>query len=327
MLKNNPLVSVIVPTYNRDHIIIDALKSIFNQTYRPLEIIVIDDGSTDNTKSVVQNWAQAYRNENTLSVRYIHQTNQGGNPARNHGIKEASGKFIAFLDSDDLWHANKLEKQMAVMQSASDIGGVYCGLRHVFLESGVIQPPSPRKYPDGDLLHKILIHDVTAPTSTYLIRAEAFEKVGSFDKDLLARQDWDMWIRLATQYKIGVVPEVLVDYREHEGVRTASNPQKEINAYKAIMGKYAHLRSQCPIAVRQASKASFYRRMGRVYFHQKISNSQAFGYLVCSILNWPFVFDSYTALFGMLLPKQFRGYLHMTWNRYLGSTGLAIKSH
>ena len=235
--------------------------------------------------------------------------------------------MIAFLDSDDLWHADKLEKQAAVLLANDKAGGVYCGLRHVFVESGFVQKPSPREYPEGNLLSQMLVHDVTAPTSTYLLRASVFEQVGRFDEQLQARQDWDMWIRLASKYEIRVVPEVLVDFREHGGDRTATNPQKEIDGYHTIMKKYASLRGQRTFAVRQAAKASFYRRMGRIYFHHKISILKACAYQTRAILSWPFVFDSYAALFGMLLPASFRRMVHQVWNRMFGATPLAIKSH
>lgn len=326
MLEDKPLISVVVPTYNRAHLILDSLNSVYQQSYRPLDLIVVDDGSTDDTVTVVRDWMGAIASED-FSVRYVCQSNQGGNPARNRGIEAAKGTLVAFLDSDDIWHPEKLMKQAAVLLADEKMGGIYCGLQHVFIESGVVQTPSPRAYLRGDLLYQMLVHDVTAPTSTYMVRAIAFEQMGCFDEQLQARQDWDMWIRLASRYEIGVVPEVLVDFREHSGDRTATNPQKEIDAYHAIMEKYASLRARCPFSVRQAAKASFYRRMGRVYFHHKISVVQAFIYQISAILNWPFAFDSYAALLGMLLPGDFRQSLHRIWNRAFGATTLAIKSH
>ena len=326
-LVSDQLVSVVIPTYNRAHLIIDALNSVYRQSYRPIELVVVDDGSKDDTTTVVRDWFKTHAENYQFSCRYIQQDNLGGNPARNRGIKESTGSFIAFLDSDDSWHPQKLEKQMAAFDGNSKIGGVYCGLRHVFYESGIIQSAPPREYPSGQLLHQMLVHDVTAPTSTYILRAEVFDKVGCFDEQLLARQDWDMWIRLAAEFEIGVVPEVLVDFKEHSGTRTASNPQKEIDAYRTIMGKYRELRARCPLSIRQAAKASFYRRMGRVHFHQEISATYAFTYYVQAILSWPFTFDSYAALVGMMLPAKFRQFVHISWNRLFGATKLSIKSH
>ena len=324
---NNPLITVVVPTYNRASLVLDALGSVFAQSYRPIEVVVVDDGSVDDTESVVAAWIVEHNQTDAFSTRYIKQNNSGGNVARNRGISEAIGDYIAFLDSDDLWQSDKLQKQIKVFDNNPNVGGVYCGVRHVLLESGEARKLAKRSYPSGKLLNKMLIYDVTAPTSTYIIRKEVFDKVGSFDEELQARQDWDMWIRLASQYEIGVVPDELVDYREHTGVRTATNPQKEITAYKIIMGKYVSLRAQCSFSVRQAAKAAFYRRLGRVHFHQKISVIKAIGYQMRAIITWPFVFDSYAALFGMILPSSFRISLHQLWNNIFGSTRFAIRSH
>ncbi len=322
------LVSAVVPTYNRAHLIIDALKSIAAQNYRPIEIIVVDDGSTDNTSEVVEQWRIENESPSDLIVHYVQQKNQGGNVARNTGIAAATGAYIAFLDSDDLWHSSKISKQLELFHSDPLMGGVYCGLQHVEVESGAITEPTDRTYPQGWLLDQMLVHDVTAPTSTYMVRKEAFERVGYFDVELQARQDWDMWIRLAAEYKIGCVPEPLLDFREHPGPRTASNPKKEIIAYERIMEKYAGLRKYCPLSIRQSAKAAFYRRMGRVHFHHRqLSSVKAFTFYLRAIVAWPFVFDSYAALVGMLFPKNVRGNIHRGWNQIFGKTKLAIRSH
>jgi len=321
------MVSVVIPSFNRAHMIADALDSIADQTYRPVEIIVVDDGSEDNTEKTVADWKTAHEQDGELSVSYVKQPNQGGNVARNRGIREASGDFIAFLDSDDVWHPSKLEKQMSVMMADAEIGAVYCGLQQVDLESGKVVEVNERTYPQGNILSQMLIHDVTAPTSTYLVRHSVFDKVGSFDIHLQARQDWDMWIRVSASFKIACVPEVLMDFRDHSGPRTFSNPDKEIHAYSLIMEKYAGLRSGCSLPVRQSAKASFYRRMGRVHLHYKQQRLQALLFYLKSILAWPFIFDSYAALAGVFLPRNFRGMIHRGWNLFLGKTRFAIKSH
>ena len=323
---DTPLVSVVVPTFDRAHLIVEALESVYSQSYRPIELVVVDDGSKDHTCDVVERWMAGHRDD-FFFARLLKQENRGGNPARNYGIREARGEFVAFLDSDDRWHAGKLQKQMEFVRADELVGAVYCGLQSWFAEENRVVVPSPRDYPSGRILNQMLIHDVTAPTSCYLVRRSVFDQVGLFDEELQARQDWDMWLRIAAAFKIVAVPEVLVDYREHSGVRTASNPQKEIQAYRMIMQKYATVRRGCSFKVRQAARASFYRRMGRVHFHQKISRPKAFVYQLLAILNWPLAFDSYAALFGMLLPRNGRQMIHRAWNRGFGGTSLAIRSH
>jgi glycosyltransferase involved in cell wall biosynthesis len=321
------LISVVVPTYNRAHLITDALESIRLQDYRPIEIIVVDDGSTDSTSLVITQWFNSCTGQPDLSLQYIEQANQGGNVARNAGITAANGDFVAFLDSDDQWHASKLTKQCQLFSYDDRVGAVYCGVQHIALETGLVTESSVRVYPRGFLLDEMLVHDVTAPTSTYVVRKMVFEKVGVFDESLQARQDWDMWIRVAAEFQIDAVPEPLVDYREHSGPRTASNPQREVGAYKTIMAKYSSLRSRRSLAVRQAAKSAFFRRMGRVHFHQKIGVFKALVFYMRAIVAWPFAFDNYAAFAGWFLPASQRSAIHRAWNRVFGDTILAIRSH
>jgi len=318
-------VSVVIPTFDRAHMISDALNSIVAQTYRPQEIVVIDDGSNDCTADMIERWQK----DNTFEVRlkYLKQSNLGANSARNLGIKESSGDFIAFLDSDDLWHPFKLEKQMEVFCHDPAVGAVYCGLQHVEAETGEVIELMRHSYLQGDILEQMLVSDVTAPTSTFVVRKDVFEQSGYFDVGLSARQDWDMWIRVASVCKIGCVPEVLIDLRDHAGSRTATDPDREIRAYTAIMEKYSELRERSHFSVRRAAHAAFYRRIGRVHLHYKKDKASALQYYLKAVVAWPFVFDSYAALAGVFLPQKLRGQIHRFWNRLFGNTRLAIKSH
>ncbi len=320
-------VSAVIPTFNRSDLIAHALNSIRHQSYRPIEIVIVDDGSTDNTIDEVRNWSKQYEDSKTLRIRCLSQTNQGANAARNRGVEESHGKFIAFLDSDDQWLPQKLEKQINILQKNNNIGGVYCGMRNVDLVTGEKEKISPRAYPEGDLLRQLLIHDVTEATSAWVVRKDCFASVGKFDMSLPARQDWDMWIRLSEKFKIGSIPEILVEQGNHPGERVRSKAHREIEAHQTIFRKYAFLRAQFPLWVSLASRSAMYRRRGRVYFHRGISRKKALAMYVLAILVWPFNFDSYAALIGMGLSAGFRGKIRLVWNRILGRTWLAIKTH
>lgn len=321
----NKLVSVVIPTYNRASLIIDALDSVYRQSYRPLEVIVVDDGSTDTTEKVVRSWLCEHSEPGEFVAHLAQQQNLGGNAARNRGIQESTGELIAFLDSDDVWHPDKLQKQVPLFDDL-EVGGVYCGIQAVNVDSGR-RMTQQRLYPSGWLLAQLLVRDVTAPTSTYVVRREVFEQVGAFDLELEARQDWDMWIRIASGYKIQAVPEPLVQYRDHSGPRTATDPSREIRAYKVIREKYARLLAQQPPRVQRAAKASYYKRMGRVHFHHGSSTARALQYYVTSLFFWPVDFDTWAALFGVFLPMAVRKRLHQGWNRVFGRTPLGIRSH
>lgn len=317
-------ISVVIPAYNRASLISPALDSASNQSLRPNEIIVVDDGSTDETLLTVSSWITK---NPEIPVRVIRQTNQGANAARNNGIKEARGECIAFLDSDDYWLPEKLAKQLELFGQNPNLGGVYCGTRTLDLVTGEKGPLIPRSYPSGNLVMQMLIGDVTAPTSCWLVRKKCFEEVGAFDKMLPARQDWDMWIRLSEKYEIGAVPEVLVEMGEHSGERVRTNEDREIKAHRIIFDKYRDLRAAQPFWVSLAARSTMYRRRGRMYFHKKGQYARAVGLQILAIAVWPFAFDSYAALMGMALSGGFRQKLHVFWNRLFGRTRFAIKSH
>ena len=322
----NPLISIVIPTFNRENLIIDALETCVLQLYRPLEIVVVDDGSTDQTIEFVEDWNKGSSHKDVI-LKIIKQENKGGNVARNNGIRNATGEFIAFLDSDDLWNSTKLKKQYNLIRQSDEIGGVYCGLRQVEVESGKVISDHKRDYAEGFILSQLLVKDVTAPTSAYLIRKKIFDEVGYFDKNLQARQDWDMWIRLAEKYEIRAVHENLMDLRHHKGTRTASNPHKEINAYIKIRQKYQYLLEKQCSNIQNEAKANFYKRLGRVHFHNNISKRIAFTYYIKGILLFPRDFDNWAALIGFFLPKTIRTKINGLWNKVFSKTKFSIRSH
>jgi len=316
-------ISAVIPTYNRAHLIKDALESIHAQSCPVSEIIVVDDGSNDDTEAVVTQWAT----DRNIAVVYLKQDNAGGNVARNRGVEAAKGQFIAFLDSDDTWDVEKFSKQIAVFNTHPNAGAVYCGVRESIIGSDIPAEIPSRPYPQGQLLDALLISDVTAPTSCYMVRRDVFETTGLFDTTLQARQDWDMWIRIAKDFEIRAVPEALVDLRKHDGPRTVSDPTRELKAHKAILDKYAPLRANRPATIRRCAKAAYYRRAGRVHSHHMKAPFRAIGYHIRAILIWPFSADSYAALIGIFLPAGLRKHMHIAWNRIFGRTFLSIKSH
>jgi glycosyltransferase involved in cell wall biosynthesis len=199
MTEEYPLVSVIIPVYNGTRYLRAALESVFAQTYRPFEVIVVDDGSVDDSGAIAQSFPD---------VRYIRQANQGVAAARNHGLDAARGEFFAFLDQDDLWTPEKLKFQMAQFLSDPDLGYTLTQLQF-FLEPGETLPAWFRK----ELLS-------TAHTGwvlgTLLVRRTAFEKVGNFATGYFAANDSDWFFRAkAAGIPMAVVPELLLLKRIH----------------------------------------------------------------------------------------------------------------
>ena len=204
MLVTQPTVAVIIPTYNRANVIACALRSVLNQTYKKLEVIVVDDGSTDDTQRVVESFADP-------RVSYFRcETNLGATAARNLGIKKSTAEFIAFQDSDDEWLCEKLEKQMAVFaQAGANVGVVYSGFFRVDGKMATYYPPDTVLKKSGDILESLLRSNFVT-TQAAVVRRECFLSSGMFDERLPRFQDWELFIRLAKRYEFKCIDEPLL---------------------------------------------------------------------------------------------------------------------
>ncbi len=225
-----PLVSVIMPTYNRAHTIQRAIKSILNQTYKDFEIIIVDDASTDSTPEVI-------RNINDKRIRYLrHEKNKGAPAARNTGIRAACGEFIAFQDSDDEWLTEKLEKQIKIFQSASpEVGIVYSGFWRIVEGTKTYFPLRRLKRKEGNLLEQLLAGNFIN-TPCMLVRKSCFKKAGLFDEAFPCGQDWELSIRLARDFYFSFVDEPLVlGYRGPDGIGAKGLSHQ---ALRLILEKY-----------------------------------------------------------------------------------------
>lgn len=202
-------VSVIIPTYNYGRFVSEAIRSTLAQTLKPAEIIVVDDGSTDDTAEAVRAFGEA--------VRYVRQENAGVCAARNRGVAESSGELIAFFDADDKWESTKIEKQTALFDSDPQIGLVHCGMREFHSESGepgeLHMAGKEGWVADGLLLWEESV--IVGPGGTIMVTRKAFDEVGGFDTRQRVGEDWDFCYRVARLFKVGFVREPLVNYRSH----------------------------------------------------------------------------------------------------------------
>ncbi|GBD39772.1 UDP-Glc:alpha-D-GlcNAc-diphosphoundecaprenol beta-1,3-glucosyltransferase WfgD [bacterium HR37] len=230
-----PEVSVIIPTYNRAGFLRSAIRSVLNQTFQDFEIIVVDDGSIDCSAKEVVNEFRDPR------IRYIrHEVNRGGSAARNTGIKASRGRYIAFLDDDDEWLPEKLQKQIEVLYSSPErVGGVYTGFLILDRSNERLLRrwiPSKRGY----LLSELAKENCIKTTSTLLLRKECFDKVGLFDENLASSQDYDMWIRISKKFHFECVEEPLVKYYMHEN-KITTNYENLINGMESMLEKHHYL--------------------------------------------------------------------------------------
>lgn len=199
-------VSVIIPTFNREKRLKEALDSVLNQTIKPFEIIVVDDGSTDNTKNLIK--------RNYPDFNYIYQENKGVSAARNLGIKNAKGDLLAFLDSDDSWKPEKLEKHIEFIMKNPKYR--VSQTDEIWIRNGkFVNPMKKHKKVGGDIFIPSLNLCLISP-SAVIIEKSAFEYYGLFDENLKACEDYDLWLRVSAFEEIGLLEEKLtVKYGGH----------------------------------------------------------------------------------------------------------------
>ncbi|MFQ5674616.1 MAG: glycosyltransferase family 2 protein [bacterium] len=197
-------VSVIIPTYNSAEYVVSAVESVLHQTSRPFEVIVVDDGSTDNTKEILTRFDDR--------IRYIFRENGGPALARNTGLRNASGNCIAFIDSDDIWQPDKLEKQLAYLKAQPEVALVYTDL-YLLSVNGLKDSVHFQPF-YGSEFFSLLKKNFIA-TSTVLVKRKCFEEIGLFDErpEVEANEDYEMWLRIARHFKIGCIKEKLVQHR------------------------------------------------------------------------------------------------------------------
>ena len=195
-------VSVIIPVYNAEKYISEAIESVLNQSYEDFEVIVIDDGSKDNTLSIIKKYNR--------KIRWKSQENKGQASAINEGIKMAKGEYVAYLDADDVCMPDRLEIQVKYLDARRNVGLVYSSFYQIN-SSGEIQR-FIRAHPYDDF---VLLQEDYIARSTVMHRKKCLDEVGLFDESITGDDDWDMWIRISEKFGIGYVKKPLVKYRVH----------------------------------------------------------------------------------------------------------------
>lgn len=222
------LISVVIPTYNHVRFLEDAIQSALKQSYPKVEIIVVDDGSTDSTHTLVERFGER--------VHYIWQENRGLSGARNTGIAAARGEYIALLDADDFWEPNYLESVHRVLAADARLGAVYTGLQFVNSKGERLPQPCVSTVPSDQLYDRLLDGEFFAP-SAVLVRRTCFERVGIFDVALRASEDWDMWLRVAQVYAFAGIAQPLLNYRVH-GSNMSGDPEYMLRYQTMVVHKH-----------------------------------------------------------------------------------------
>lgn len=206
-MKSNPSVDVIIPTYNGLPYLKESVESVLGQSHENLLLYVVDDGSTDNGKT-----KRYVKSLSDKRVRYLHKDNGGQATARNYGIQHSDSPYVTFLDSDDIWHKDKLKTQVDLLERAPDLGMVY-GLCRLIDEKGVNRGVVNHKRQGA--LYKYLLggNRISGSASMVMVRRSVIDNVGLFREDFLIGEDWEMWLRIARSYDIGCVNRYLANLR------------------------------------------------------------------------------------------------------------------
>ncbi len=256
-----PEVSVVIPAYNSVQYLVEAVESVLAQTWQDFEILVIDDGSTDETEQVMRRYQ--------VPVRYIRQQNGGVAVARNRGIAESRGRYIAFLDADDTWLTHKLERQIEAIRQPLRHRACYSAF--TIVDANLNPLGISRSQRVGTALEDLLTRgNVIGSICTVLCERSLFESVGGFDPALSQCADWDIWVRLAAQTEFLYLDEPLVTYRQHETNMSRNAPLLEHDSLQVLNKGFAmpelsdELRAQ-----RQAAFARNYMVLAGTYFRAR----------------------------------------------------------
>lgn len=222
MMDTNKLVSVIVPAYNMCAYLPFALQSILDQSYPHFEIHVVDDGSKDATREVMDRFLKDIR------VHYHYQENRGVSVARNTGIRSAKGDYIALCDADDMWVPNKLELQVLCLDNAPQVGVVYTNVSHIDAIGHQVRTYQTQRF-SGRITDKLLVRNFVTGCSS-LIRRECFDRLGLYDETLTTGEDYDLWLRISAEYDFLYLGEVTYLYRQWEGQVSNSKNEKRFHA-------------------------------------------------------------------------------------------------
>jgi glycosyltransferase involved in cell wall biosynthesis len=237
-----PFFTVVIPTFNRSNVLKAAIQSVLKQTYKSFELIVVDDFSTDSTKTAVNSF-------NDNRIRYVLNDHaKGGAGARNAGILRAKGKWVAFLDDDDVWLPDKLKCQFELARNANRTIGLICTDYAIFKEN-LKKPRIIRNRPSGWIRNKLLYGGVIGCLSSVCVRTEVLRTIKGFDEHFPSSQDQDLYLRVAELAEFAYVPKTLVYIYEEQRNRISQNPKSKLegcimlrNKYSALINKSLRLR-------------------------------------------------------------------------------------
>ncbi|MEA5511022.1 glycosyltransferase family 2 protein [Crocosphaera sp. UHCC 0190] len=274
--SNNPLVSVIIPAYNAEEFIVKTLQSVVNQTYQNLEIIVIDDGSQDGTKTQVDLFIK--KDER---IKYLYQINAGVAAARNLGIETATGEFIAPIDADDIWYPQNIEKQVKAMISGGNQVGLVYSWSVDIDENDRLTGAFRATEIEGSVYPTLVSHNFLGNASCSMIRRSIVQSLGGYNRSLKQQnaqgcEDWDFYLKIAESYQIKVVKEFLVGYRKL--------PESMSRNYETMARSHALIMEKVQVHHREIP--GFFYRLSKSNLYMYFAHQSSFVKDYSSTLYW-----------------------------------------
>lgn len=288
-------VSVVTPTYNRARFLPDAVASVLAQTHPDLELIIVDDGSTDDTRNVLEPFLADRR------IHYFYQDNQGQSQARNLALKQATGDYIAFLDSDDLWAPDKLEKQMAILRAHPEVDIVHGDEVMIDEQGAVVSLENMKRY--SGRITRYLLADNSVSITTALVRRRCFDEMGGFDTSVGVADDYELWLRFSARYLYHYEPGIVASYRVMLD-QISSDKRRRFAANERIIRDFLarHGEVLSPVQ-RRWGVARFYCRKAR-YLAGAGERGRALGAIAEAFWNAPLDAVVWKALYRVMVPRK-----------------------
>ena len=256
-------VDIIIPAFNAAKYLPLSLESVASQTFDDWQILLVDDGSSDNTAEVAAPFLKRFGPK----IKYIKQSNQGVSAARNNAIRSSTSEFIAFLDADDVWLPCRLAESVNVLRTRPTVGlsyGLLTGIDHEGRHGGTFEGNG--RHAEGRIAPYIYMRTIELPSPTITIRRDCLDEVGVFDETLRVTEDRDLWLRIALRYEVGFVPKVLALYRQSPN-SLSTDPERMLQAQLQFIEKH-YGSDGCGLMNRQASLARSYKQRAEVFMQQ-----------------------------------------------------------
>jgi len=297
-MNDDSLVSVVVPCYNGGRFVAEAVQSVLDQSHAAVEIIVVDDGSTDNSPDILATFGN--------KIRVIRQENHGLSDARNVGIESSRGTYLAFLDADDYWDHTFVEKMVSALDNSS-AAIAYCGWKNLGLNGPRGEPFIPPDYEAEEKVESLLRYASLWPVHAAMLKRSILEEAGGFDTHLPACEDYDLWLRLAVKHRIVRIPEVLAYYRHHGEAQMTSKQWMQakylLQIKKAFVSQHPELyQTISPVKLKSFLSGALLQRAYDCYWRRDLLSAQKIFRMAIRAGGWKFQDLKY--LLPSLLPKS-----------------------